>query len=190
MQKGCLSPLEKEILLKEARQALEAQVRGQPLPPLELGKYPPRLREHGASFVTLTKAGQLRGCIGALEPYQPLVEDVREHAIAAGTQDYRFPPVRPEELEDIRIEISCLTRPEPLEYEGAADLLKRLRPGVDGVVLIDGFHRATFLPQVWDQLPSPEEFLSHLCLKMGAPPDLWKQKKLEVLVYQVEEFHE
>jgi len=120
-----------------------------------------------------------------LEPNQSLAEDVREHAVAAALQDYRFPPVQAEELAQIEIEVSRLTLPEPLEYKTTDDLLDKLRPGVDGVILRDGFRRATFLPQVWEKVADKEEFLSHLCLKMGASPDLWRRKHLEVLVYQV-----
>ncbi len=183
-----LSPEEKEILLHVARESLELGLRGEKLPKLDAKT--PLLRADGATFVTLTVNGKLRGCIGALEPYQPLIEDVREHALAAAQKDYRFNPVRAEELDAIEIEISRLTQPVPLEYEDAPDLLKKLRPGVDGVVLKDGHRRATFLPQVWDQLPDPKIFLSELCAKMGAPSNAWQRKKLDVLVYQVEEFHE
>ncbi len=185
-----LTQEEKQLLLKLARQALESGVRGQPLPPLDPPTLTPVLRAEGASFVTLTVRGELRGCIGTLEPYQSLAEDVREHAIAAALQDYRFPPVEARELPGIEIEVSRLTLPEPLEYSTADDLLGKLRPGVDGVILQDGSRRATFLPQVWEKVTDKEEFLSHLCLKMGASPDLWRHKHLEVLVYQVEEFHE
>ncbi len=93
-------------------------------------------------------------------------------------------------LQNLRIEISRLTPARPLDYENAEDLLAKLRPGEDGVILRDGVRRATFLPQVWEQVPEKEEFLSHLCMKMGASADLWRTKKLGVLVYQVEEFHE
>ncbi len=185
-----LSPQERALLLKIGRDAITAAVRGKPLPRLDLASFPPRLREKGASFVTLTRHGALRGCIGTLEAYQPLALDVQEHAVAAATQDYRFPPVRPEELPEIEIEVSRLTPAVPLEYASPEDLLRKLRPGVDGVVLSDGLRRATFLPQVWEKLPDAAEFLSQLCLKMGAPPDLWRRKPLEVSVYQVEEFHE
>ncbi len=181
---------EKQRLLTLARQALEHGVRGQPLPAIEDASLTPTLRANGASFVTLTVRGNLRGCIGALEPYQSLAEDVREHAIAAALEDYRFPPVQERELADIHIEVSRLTQPVPLEYSTADDLLAKLRPGVDGVILKDGFRRATFLPQVWEKVADKEEFLSHLCMKMGAPSDQWKRKHLDVLVYQVEEFHE
>ncbi len=185
-----LSPEERAILLKLARQAIEKGVCGEPLPALDLLSLPLRLREKGATFVTLTNRGDLRGCIGTLEASQPLAEDVREHAIAAALHDYRFPPVAPAELPDIRIEISRLTPLKPVAYENPQDLLKIIRPRVDGVVLKDGFRRATFLPQVWEKIPDPELFLSYLCQKMGAPPDLWTRKKLEVWTYQVEEFGE
>lgn len=185
-----LTEAERQYLLVLARQALENGVRGEPPPALESDALSANLRQDGASFVTLTWKGMLRGCIGALEPYQGLAEDVREHAAAAALEDYRFPPVRTEELSDICIEISRLTIPRSLEYENAHDLLNKLRPGVDGVVVRDGFSRATFLPQVWEKIPNPAEFMAQLCQKMGAASDLWKHKKLEVLIYQVEEFQE
>lgn len=179
-----------EILLRLAREAMERGVRGEELPPLDLMSLPPRLREEGSSFVTLTLHGQLRGCIGSLEPYQSLAEDVREHAIGAALKDPRFPPVREDELSGIQIEVSLLTRPLPLDYKDANELLSKLDPFVDGVILRDGFHRATFLPQVWEKIPDRADFLSNLCYKMGANPDLWRSKHLDVLTYKVEEFHE
>lgn len=100
---------------------------------------------------------------------------MREHAVAAALEDFRFPPVRPEELSEIRIEVSYLTPLEPVEFDSPEELLSRLRPGVDGVVLRQGWRRATFLPQVWEQIPDPQEFLDHLCLKMGRPPRLLAQ---------------
>jgi len=185
-----LTPDERKILLIFARQALESSVNNLPLRPLQLDSLPENLQESGASFVTLTNKGKLRGCIGALEPYQPLVEDVREHAVAAANQDYRFPKVQPEELPDISIEISCLTKPKRLEYQNSTDLIKKLKPGIDGVVIKDGFHRATFLPQVWKKIPDPPKFLEQLCLKMGVNANTWRNKKIEVWVYSVVEFHE
>lgn len=185
-----LTPEEQTTLLRLAREALEHGVRGRDLPPLDSSVLTPKLREQGATFVTLTEGGQLRGCIGALEPYQPLAQDVRDHAVAAALEDPRFPPVNERELSRIDIEVSRLTRPVPLEYEDANDLLSRLRPHVDGVILRDAFRRATFLPQVWEKIPDGAEFLSNLCYKMGADPELWRRKHLEVLIYQVEEFHE
>ena len=185
-----LNSEERRILLAIARQALEESARGEPLSKLDLENLPPHLIEPGATFVTLTINKELRGCIGALEATQPLAEDVRIHAVAAGLEDYRFPPVQPDELPGISIEISRLTAPQLSECNDAEELLKRLRPGVDGVVLKEGNRRATFLPQVWDKVPEPEKFLSMLCKKMGAPPDYWRGGRVEIFTYQVEEFHE
>ena len=181
---------EKQTLLKLARAALEAGVRRRPLPDPKKTELTPALSARGASFVTLTVKGNLRGCIGALEPYQSLAEDVVEHAVAAALDDYRFPPVQEAELSGIAIEVSRLTTAVPLDYQDPDDLLNKLRPGVDGIILRDGSRRATFLPQVWDQLPDKMEFLSHLCMKMGSSSDVWRKKHLEVLIYQVEEMHE
>ena len=185
-----LSGTERSFLLSLARQSITSCVNNQPLPAIEQDQLSPILRQQGASFVTLTIHGYLRGCVGALEPYQSLAEDVREHAIAAAFQDYRFPPVEAAEIKDIKIEISYLTKPERLNYSSPDELLKLLRPNVDGVVLRDGMRRATFLPQVWEKIADPEDFLEQLCMKMGAAPDLWRRKMLEVFTYQVEEFHE
>ncbi len=185
-----LSLEDRSFLLNLARESISRAIAHQPLPDIALSNLTPELQLAGASFVTLTINSRLRGCIGALEAYQPLAEDVREHAVAAALEDYRFPPVQPAEVESLRIEISRLTPARPLEYKDPEDLLSRLRPGVDGVILRDGVRRATFLPQVWEQVPEKEEFLSHLCMKMGAPADTWKSKQLGVQVYQVEEFHE
>ncbi|MFZ6030552.1 MAG: AmmeMemoRadiSam system protein A [Chloroflexota bacterium] len=185
-----LNAEDRRFLLALARQSLEAGVRGQALPTLNLPSLSPALKAHGASFVTLTKRGELRGCIGALEAYQALAEDVREHAVAAALEDYRFSPVQPAELGDIHIEISRLTAPQPLAYSDADDLLRKLRPGVDGVLLREGVRRATFLPQVWEKIPDPATFLSHLCEKMGVHARQWQYKKLDVLTYRVEGFQE
>jgi AmmeMemoRadiSam system protein A len=185
-----LTDVEKQTLLRLAREAMECGVRGKKLPPVDAASLTPRLLEHGASFVTLTVNGDLRGCIGALEAYQPLVDDVREHAIAAALEDPRFRPVGEDELKRISIEVSYLSAPRPLEYSTSEDLPAKLRPHVDGVILKHDFRRATFLPQVWEKIPDPEEFLDHLCAKMGARSNLWRSTKLQVYIYQVEEFHE
>ena len=185
-----LSPEEGAILLRLARQAIQEAVLGlRPCPPA-LEELPARLRAPGSTFVTLTIRGELRGCIGGLEAYQPLALDVCEHAVGAAFQDYRFPPVQSYELDRLEIEVSRLTPPRVLEYSRPEELLGMLKPGIDGVIVRDGPRRATFLPQVWRKLNSAEEFLDHLCAKMGAPPDLWRMKPLQVMVYQVEEFHE
>lgn len=187
---NALTNEEKRILLKVAREALEHGVTGKSLPPLDRTILTPTLVEQGASFVTLTINTELRGCIGALEAYQPLVEDVREHAIAAAFEDPRFPPVESAELNRIRLEISRLTAPHPLEYSSAEDLIKKLKPHVNGVILKNGTRRATFLPQVWEKIPDPVEFLEHLCRKMGMNENAWRILPMDVLVYQVEEFQE
>ncbi len=181
---------EKQTLLRLAREAMEYAVRGQSLPALDINSLTPLLHADGASFVTLTIDDDLRGCIGALEAHQPLAEDVREHAIAAALHDPRFPPVRENELSRIQLEVSRLTAPLPLEYSSSEDLLKKLHPHVDGVILRDNHRRATFLPQVWEKLPDPAEFLSHLCQKMGVQANYWRETKLQIHVYRVEEFHE
>ncbi|WKZ37729.1 MAG: AmmeMemoRadiSam system protein A [Anaerolineales bacterium] len=181
---------EKQTLLRLVREAIEYAVKGKPLPALDDQLLTPLLRGNGASFVTLTVNDQLRGCIGTLEAYQPLAEDVREHAVAAALEDPRFRPVEEGELSRIRIEVSRLTAPHPLEYSSSEDLLKKLKPHVDGVILKDRFRRATFLPQVWEKIPDPADFLDQLCLKMGAHKKMWRETKLQVHVYQVEEFRE
>lgn len=185
-----LSSEEKQYLLHLARLSIEAAVNGKSPPAIDKTKLTDNLRKEGTSFVTLTKRGALRGCIGALEAYQPLAEDVREHAASAAVEDYRFPNVQPGELAEIEIEISRLTTPIPLTYSNPEDLLDKLQPGVDGVILKDGFRRATFLPQVWNKLPDKVKFLENLCYKMGAEPNAWRKKHMDVFIYHVEEFKE
>lgn len=190
MSEDKLSPDEQDVLLKLARQGLELGVRGEPLPPLAPDQVPARLLEPGATFVTLTKHGSLRGCIGTLEPYRSLADDARQHAVAAALNDFRFPRVESDELGEIKIEVSRLTSPQPIEYDGPDDLLTKIEPGVDGLVIRFGVRRATFLPQVWEKLPDPEDFLNQLCRKMGGQPELWKSTPLEIEKYQVEKLFE
>ena len=185
-----LTPEEQRTLLRMARRAMECGVRREKLPAVDEAGLSAPLRENGASFVTLTIHGELRGCIGTLEARQPLAQDVCEHAVAAALEDPRFPPVRDDELNRIQIEVSRLMRPVPLEYKDAADLVSKLRPFVDGVILRDGFRRATFLPQVWEKIPDTADFLNYLCLKIGVDANRWRTQHLDVFVYQVEEFHE
>ncbi|HOE69907.1 MAG TPA: AmmeMemoRadiSam system protein A [Brevefilum sp.] len=185
-----LNQEEQTLLLQIARQSLENAVLGKPLPELDLAQLSPSLVELGASFVTLTIDGRLRGCIGTLEANHPLARDVQVHAVAAGLKDYRFDEVQAAELPLIKIEISVLTTPSPLDYDHPQDLVAKLKPSIDGVILQDGLKKATFLPQVWDKLPNPEVFLYHLCQKMGAEGDVWRKKLLKVFVYQVLEFQE
>ena len=131
------------------------------------------LHESGACFVTLTQAGELRGCIGTIDPHRPLGEDVRANARAAALRDPRFAPLTAQELDQTRIEVSVLTPREELAFTSQADALRQLRPGTDGIVLEFGAHRGTFLPQVWDQLPTPDQFMAALLRKAGLPQGFW-----------------
>ena len=131
------------------------------------------LAEPGATFVTLTQRGQLRGCIGSLEAQRPLAIDVAENAIAAAFRDPRFPPLAEDEFSRTRVEVSLLTPAEPFPVASEADALSRLRPGIDGLILSYGRHRATFLPQVWESLPEARQFVAQLKLKAGLPADFW-----------------
>lgn len=150
----------------------------------------PALQAHCGTFVTLKYAERLRGCIGSLSASAPIVSGVRENALNAAFRDPRFSPLKKDELADVRIEVSVLSEPVPLDYANAADLVTMLRPGIDGVIIKKGYASATFLPQVWEQLPQPESFLSHLCMKAGLPADQWRDGDLKVLVYQVQCFEE
>ena len=151
---------------------------------------PEKFQERLGTFVTVTIEDNLRGCIGHIIPRESLIEGIKENAINAAFKDPRFHPLTKEEFERIEIEISILTSPEELFYTDAEDLLKKLRTGIDGVIIKKGFYEATFLPQVWEQLPEKEEFLSHLCLKAGLSPDSWKKEKLHISTYQVQAFEE
>lgn len=147
-------------------------------------------QEKRATFVTLHKFGELRGCMGTLSPYEPLGDSIRRNAVTAAFNDPRFPPLASDEFSTIDIEISILTEATPLEHESGDELIAALRPGIDGVILQSGPAGATFLPQVWDQLPHPEDFLGRLCLKAGLSYDIWKTGKLQVQTYQVQHFGE
>lgn len=148
------------------------------------------LQEKKGVFATLHKNGRLRGCIGTIEPVSILKEAVCENARAAAFRDSRFAPLTAEEFPEIDIEVSVLTTPRPLDYEGPSDLISRLVPGKDGVVLKKGFRKATFLPQVWEQLPTAREFLSQLCMKAGLAADAWEITPLEISTYRVQCFRE
>lgn len=127
----------------------------------------------GASFVTLTENGQLRGCIGTPEAWRPLKDDVQANAVAAALRDPRFAPLQLHEWPSVRVEVSVLSPLESMECANEAQALAQLRPGVDGLVLACGRHRATFLPQVWEQLPAPAVFLAQLKRKAGLPTHFW-----------------
>lgn len=185
------TPAEQGLLLQLARRTLVNHVTRKPLPEAEEGQLTPHLKEIRACFVTLNRVDTgLRGCMGYIVPELPLHRCVIDRAVAAASEDPRFSPVRPEELDQIELEVSVLSVPQKLAFDGAQDLLKKLRPGVDGVVLKTRYGGATFLPQVWEQLPVSEEFLGHLCRKHGAPQECWRENGIEVLTYQASVFKE
>ncbi|ROR32895.1 AmmeMemoRadiSam system protein A [Inmirania thermothiophila] len=184
---GRLGTRERDVLLGIAQASIRHGLeRGTPLP-VRAPDYEGALREPGASFVTLKRGGALRGCIGSLEARRPLVEDVAANAFAAAFEDPRFPPLAPEELEDLAVSVSVLTPPEPLPCASEEELIARLVPGEDGLIIADGAHRATFLPAVWESLPEPRDFLRELRRKAGLPPDHWSPR-LRVWRYRTESF--
>jgi AmmeMemoRadiSam system protein B/AmmeMemoRadiSam system protein A len=184
-----LSDEEKKALLRLARSAMEARL----LPNAKIERPQtscPVFLEKRGCFVTLHKHGQLRGCIGTIEPVSALVSSVEENARNAAFRDPRFPSLTEEELPDIDIEISILTVPEKILFRDGEDLKRQLDPVTHGVILSRGASRSTFLPQVWKQLPEKEQFLEHLCRKGGMSPEAWKDPKTEVSVYRAEVFGE
>lgn len=174
-------------LLQLARASIHAAL-GQPLA-VSAAIDHPQLAQPGATFVTLTQSGELRGCIGSLEAWRPLLQDVQANAVAAALRDPRFAPLTPEELGATRVEVSLLSAPQPLGFTDAADALAQLRPGIDGVILEDRGRRATFLPQVWEQLPQAEVFMAHLKRKAGLPADYWSES-LHLSRYTVQKWQE
>lgn len=147
------------------------------------------LQSERACFVTLKINGRLRGCIGSLHTSRTLQEDLWQNAHAAAFSDPRFPPLTEQELEQVRLELSVLTELQPLNVTSEAELLSRLRPGVDGLVIEDGLRKATFLPTVWEQLPEPAAFLEQLRLKAGMPAGHWSET-IQCSIYQVEKISE
>ncbi|WPD22782.1 MAG: AmmeMemoRadiSam system protein A [Candidatus Electrothrix scaldis] len=187
-----LTALQKKILLRLARQTIEKELGQEASDPVTAEELDdPELRQHHGVFVTLNLDGTLRGCIGSLLGLEPLIAGVRRHAINAALRDNRFPLLTVNELAEVLIEISILTPPKNLEYTDSIDLVSRLQPGVDGVILkVPAGAGATFLPQVWEQLPEPETFLRHLCIKAGLPADSWQHGDLTVQTYQAHHFDE
>lgn len=184
------TPGERSVLLDLARRTVQEVAAEERIPKVDPEVLPARLRETKGCFVTLTKSGDLRGCIGHIVARMPLYKAVIENARNAASRDSRFQPVEPWELEEIRVEISVLSEPQPLEFTSPADLLDKLRPGKDGVVLQIGRNSATFLPQVWEHFPKKEEFLDALSQKAGCEPGAWRGPGTKVLIYQVEAFKE
>lgn len=185
-----LTDEQKKFLLKLARNTIKAASRKEPLPVVDEKILDEQLKAKTACFVTLTKDSNLRGCIGHISAIEPLYKAVIENAEAAAMYDTRFEPVRYDEVDKIEIEISILTEPKELNYNSVEDLLAKLRPGIDGVILNIGGRRATFLPQVWEQLPDKVDFLNHLSLKAGCAPSDWRRTGTKIYIYQVEKFSE
>ena len=183
---------QRNLLLDLARRTLTCVVTNPGLTGFEVNArtMPPELSETRACFVTLTENSELRGCIGHIMPQEPLYQAVVDNARNAAIRDPRFRPVQPGETGKIKIEISVLTEPKPLPFTSPEDLLAKLQPGKDGVVLKLGGGGATYLPQVWEQLPDKVEFLNHLSEKAGFAPGDWRKPGTEVLVYHVEAFKE
>jgi hypothetical protein len=183
---------DRKFLLDLARRTLScvATNPASSVPAVNARDLSPRLSETKGCFVTLTENGELRGCIGHIVPQEALCQAVADNARNAAARDPRFQPVRPEEVNKIKIEISVLTTPQPLSFSSPEDLLNKLEPDEDGVVLRIGSAGATYLPQVWEQLPDKVDFLNHLAQKAGCAPDDWRGRNVSVSIYHVEAFQE
>ncbi len=183
---GLLSQEQGQALVRLARYTLDTRIgqRQGTLPPVD-----PRLNENGATFVTLTVGGTLRGCIGTPQARTFLFEDVQENTVRAATMDPRFPPVLPAELDQIQIEVSVLTPPRLLDCL-PGERLDRIRPGVDGLLLTSGFYRGLLLPQVWEKIPQAQDFMDILCRKAGLSSSAWRQSDTKLYTFQVQAFHE
>jgi len=182
----------KEVLIGLAKAAIRIALNQPEEFDLEntLKQYP-QLQENGAAFVTLNNKSndQLRGCIGSLQAYRPLYQDIISNAQAAALHDPRFLPLTPKELEEIKIEVSILSEPKPLPYSDIEDLKSKIIPGEDGVILKYNSYQATYLPQVWDQLPNFDAFFTSLCMKAGLPGNCLAYHP-EIEVYHVRKYEE
>jgi AmmeMemoRadiSam system protein A len=174
-----------DALLARSRNAIASELGGTQVKEPEH----PALHQPGATFVTLTRRGELRGCIGSVEAYRPLDQDVRENARAAAFRDPRFAPLSAGELAATRVEVSLLTHPEPIRFANEEDAVRQLRQGIDGVILESGRHRGTFLPQMWERLSDPWQFMSELKRKTGLAEDFWS-KDLRLYRYEVSKWSE
>ncbi len=183
------SQQDQQTLLEIAKQSiLHGLSTGHSLP-VKATDFSDPLNEKRASFVTLKKNGQLRGCIGMLEAVRPVVEDVAENAFSAAFRDSRFEPVTVDEMDDLSIHLSILSTPQPIEFTTEQELLGKIRPNIDGLILVQGMHRGTFLPAVWESLPDPKSFLDNLKLKAGLEKNHWSDQ-IKVYCYQTESIEE
>ena len=173
----------RELAYKSIRHGLET---GKALE-INITEYPAELQAKKATFVTLHRNKELRGCIGILEPVRPLAADIAYNAWAAAFSDSRFMPVNADELDELDIHISILGKPEKMDFMSEDDLVEQIRPGIDGLILEKGFNKGTFLPSVWDSLTDSKEFLNHLKLKAGLTANYWSDD-IKMKRYAVEEF--
>jgi AmmeMemoRadiSam system protein A len=182
-----LSAEHRNILLQLANDSIDWGLQHGKALPVKVKDYEEILQQPGACFVTLYENQQLRGCIGSLEAHQPLVRDVSENAFSAAFRDPRFPPLQSSERGLITLSISVLTPATLMNFNSEQDLIDQIEPGVDGLIMQDGFRRGTFLPSVWEQLPDKRLFLQHLKQKAGLPSDYWSET-LQVSRYRTESF--
>lgn len=181
------TPEQRQQLLALAQLSVESSVAGNPELQIQLGDYSPELCALRACFVTLSMAGRLRGCIGALEAYQTLVQNVVYNARAAALFDSRFAPVNSAELTRLSYSISVLSLPSPVPLSCEDELYTHLVPGKHGIIFEAGSHRSTYLPSVWEQLPEPKEFIKQLKLKAGLSSDFWSDA-VKISLYTTESF--
>lgn len=184
---------EKEYLTNLARQTLYWFLKDSSIPEPSEASLTKNLLQKTSCFVTLyKKESGLRGCMGLFERDRPLWQNVIDRTIAAATGDPRFKKVTYDELESIKLEISVLTEPKQLQFNSPEDLLTKLQPNTDGVIIITKYGSSTYLPQVWEQIPDKADFLSHLCAKHNAPPNIWRTdyKNIEILTYRAIVFGE
>ena len=181
---------DRKFLLALARKTLVTYFQRNEVLEMAKSEVPAKLLENRGVFVTLTKKGKLRGCIGYLEPVAPIYRSVMENTLNAALEDPRFDPVKAEELDELNIEISILTLPEELKVSGPEEYLSKLRPLIDGVILKNGRSSATYLPQVWEEIKEPKEFLGSLCFKAGLEYECWRLPNTKIMIYQAEVFKE
>lgn len=181
------SDTEQQILQTIARQSIQTGLTEQHPSVITPTDYSEHLQQQRATFVTLNINKQLRGCIGTLSPFRTLVDDIAHNAYAAAFSDPRFPALSQAEFAQLDYHLSILSDTSPIEFNSEVDLLAQIRPGIDGLVLSDNYQQGTFLPSVWEQLPTAKEFLQHLKRKAGLPADYWSDS-IKVARYTVESF--
>lgn len=181
--------MEPTLLLRLAKEAIQSGFDSHSIDKEHYLLIDPKLQEAGASFVTLTLHGHLRGCIGSLIAHRPLIDDIISNARSAAFRDPRFSPLSATEFSEVDVEVSLLTPPAVVEYANANDLAQIIRPGIDGVIIRLGNHQATFLPQVWDELNDFNTFFAHLGLKAGIGSDPLSYHP-EIYIYQVDKYTE